>query len=39
MLDKKSSIDKIDPVVAVVMAYRRAMVAGGRATDEDLIIV
>ena len=39
MLDKSKSIDKIDPVVALVMAYRRAMVASGRTTDDNLIIV
>lgn len=39
MLDKRKSADKIDPVVAIVMAYRRAMSSAGRSTDENLIIV
>ena len=30
MFSKRDSADKIDPVVAVVMAYRRAMVAEAR---------
>ncbi len=38
MLDKKSSIEKIDPAVSVVMGYRRAMVAAGRSTDNNLIV-
>ena len=39
MLDKRKSVDKIDPVVAIIMAHRSAMKAGGRSTDENLIIV
>jgi len=38
MIDKRKSADKVDGVVSIVMGYRRAMVAGGRSTDENLII-
>jgi phage terminase large subunit-like protein len=32
MFDKRNSAEKIDPVVATVMAYKRAMVAARKAT-------
>ncbi len=38
MFDKRSSNDKIDPVVAMVMAYRRAMVAPQRPSGSLCII-
>lgn len=39
MLDKRNSVDKIDPIVAVVMGYRRSMLAAGSLTDDNLIVV
>ncbi len=39
MIDKRKSADKVDGVVSLVMAYRRAMSSSGRSTDDNLIIV